>query len=126
MNTDEMVAFLWDQVKKLSEQVRQHSGEVQVGYSQMCKLENAGLIPHLKKPEPEPEPEPVIVEEPEPIPEPEPEPVPEPIEKEPIPEPIPESVPEPPSVEETKPLTEDNIDKLLEEYKQKLLSSNKP
>jgi hypothetical protein len=93
MNTDEMVAFLWDQVKKLSEQVRQHSGEV-------------------------------IVEEP--IPEPEPEPVPEPIEKEPIPEPIPESVPEPPSVEETKPLTEDNIDKLLEEYKQKLLSSNKP
>jgi outer membrane biosynthesis protein TonB len=120
MNTDEMVAFLWDQVKKLSEQVRQHSGEVQVGYSQMCKLENAGLIPHLKKPEPEPEP--VIVEEPEP----EPEPVPEPIEKEPIPEPIPESVPEPPSVEETKPLTEDNIDKLLEEYKQKLLSSNKP
>jgi outer membrane biosynthesis protein TonB len=124
MNTDEMVAFLWDQVKKLSEQVRQHSGEVQVGYSQMCKLENAGLIPHLRKPEPEPqpEPEPVIVEEPEP----EPEPVPEPIEKEPIPEPIPESVPEPPSVEETKPLTEDNIDKLLEEYKQKLLSSNKP
>jgi hypothetical protein len=114
MNTDEMVAFLWDQVKKLSEQVRQHSGEVQVGYSQMCKLENTGLIPHLKKPEPEP------------IPEPEPEPEPVPIEKEPIPEPIPESVPEPPSVEETKPLTEDNIDKLLEEYKQKLLSSNKP
>lgn len=115
-----MVAFLWDQVKKLSEKVRQHSGEVQVGYSEMCKLENSGMIPHLRKEEPvmiptidtsgNPSempleiPNETIVEEPLPVP----------IEEEPIPD---------PSIEEmVVKLTEDNIDALLEKYKLKLLA----
>ena len=82
-NDIDMVAILWDQVKRLSNWTRQRDGEVQQGYSDMCKLENSGLIPHLvKEPEPEPEPEPIeestaFVEpivEPKPEPEPEPEP----------------------------------------------------
>ena len=107
-----MVAFLWDQVKKLSEKARQHSGEVQVGYSDMCKLENAGSIPHLRK-EPEPDVEvyeevinETVVEQP---------PVVLIVKEEPIPEPVPEPAPEPkPEVTE--------INELLEQYKQKLLS----
>ena len=130
-----MVAFLWDQVKKLSEWTRQRDGQVQLGHSQMCKLENAGLIPHLKKEEPKTiaevegthEPEimnETVVEEHIPIPALEPEPevveevvkevieeVVEEVKKDVVPEivnPIPE------------PIEGENIDELLEQYQKKL------
>ena len=127
----DLIAFLWDQVKALSEKARQHDGQVQLGYSMMCKLENHGLIPHLKKPEAIEEVVNETVVEPVPALES------EPIEEEPIPEPVKEEVFEEvekrepdvilkPAVivvevpEEEKPIEADNIDDLLEQYKKKI------
>ena len=124
LDNDMMIAFLWDQVKRLSERVRQHDGEVQKGYSDMCKLENKGLIPHLAVEEPEEvlnETEvmdvPVPLEE-EPIPEP-PEPEPEPDIEEVVDEVVEDTIAE--IVDpEPHPIEADNVDDLLEQYRQKL------
>lgn len=120
---DQMICFLWDQVKRLSAWTRQRDGEVQKGYADMCKLENKGLIKHLIVEAHE-----AIGVEPEwtdtsapienttellPIPE-----VVEIIEEVIEPEPIPE--PEPEIKETVKELTEDNLDELLEQYKKEL------
>ena len=146
----DMIAFLWDQVKNLSEKARQHDGQVQIGYSAMCKLENKGMISHLKK-----EPKTVPVSDPEVNSTAYPIDVdsggntaPLPIENETIvePVPIPALEPEPEVVEEVieevveeikpfvpaagtnekkeKPIEADNVDELLEQYK-KAISENK-
>jgi len=131
MDKDMLIAFLWDQVKRLSQWTRQRDGEVQKGYSDMCKLENKGMIPHLVEEKVEEAHEAIGIE-PEPIP----------IENETIPEPVPEIVeevveeiveevveeilpePEPPKIEVVdpapQPIESDNVDDLLEQYKKKL------
>jgi len=40
--------FLWDQVKALSAYARGHNGEVDLGYSSMCKLDNTGVTKDLQ------------------------------------------------------------------------------
>ena len=122
---DQMICFLWDQVKRLSQWTRQRDGEVQKGYSDMCKLENNNMIEHLKVVEPEVIEMPESVVEPE-APEPEPEPIPDP-EPEPIIEEVVKEVVKETVIEVAESPVEtieaDNVDELLEQYKKKIQTS---
>lgn len=119
-------AFLWDAVKELVDYTKSHSSEISTRYAAMCKLENAGVIPHLKKEAPLP-----IENETIPEPPPEPEPEPEPVIEEIVPDIVEEVVEEvvkdvvPEIVDpEPKPIESDNVDDLLEQYKKTLGTSN--
>ena len=141
MDKDMLIAFLWDQVKRLSQWTRQRDGEVQKGYSNMCKLENKGMIPHLVEEKVEEAHEAIgadsswnstnmsedelALTQSIPIPDPVPEVVEEVVEEsveEVVEEILPE--PEPPKIEVVdpapQPIESDNVDDLLEQYKKKL------